>query len=994
MTQISSLEKIAYINSAKYSLLVADLKKNTVIYGRNNSGKTSFLNGLRLFLPEENLKLADLKFGFKDEQGNKFTAEQSHNFYFPELNSFIILEVKNKHGVFCQILNKSIGGNMNEYGYGRINVPKSFDEIKDLFWDFTKYDDAPVGKPIDSTTTLTELKRIPESEVLTNRNAVLKSSYHHPSEDASSSFMSIEKGRYKLFPFYNKNKSSESTVMKLLKMSNDITHISRREIVDVMANTINLYLRNSDEDKLDYSIDEAVRENEILKERRSELVSRKNQATNIKKINDIFNAYENNANIFAPNLKVAFEKYAISRSYCEQQKGALNKKRLSSKERVDYLREAEKDIKNKGEQNKHLIMELRSLNDELKLRIKDAPHIPNKPIYQLKKQEFNDMVLVFRELIVDLQEQIKKYETYKTAHNTLKKLNEELTREQGLRDKTLQELENIDSLIANNLPKEKAVVAGLLNIELLSGNSSDTKLLSFIDLISDYFEVNGDYLLSKTDFPLQISNMSLSDVEHKIESFKKDKEDFLAKTEDSINAITKDIKEIHDMDSPIDDNEEDMREIISKKTNILNEVIADQKVWKDFDANKRVIEDNEKKILAREEENNLLRPKIIQATQERKEQEVIYQMNDQEFHSIQNKLWELEQIKSILKKCMTLSPEPFDVYMEKSMRKASYRLESGQFDESLLNITQAEVSRLEELHNELVIDRNRITDVFSNIIDNNLSGISLTPIYLDSNIKDIKDNIQQLNMYIDNIDKEWEAYENDVVDFKNRVYSIGSSILEHNSLISSFENDVNKSLSSVQISNLESVEIRVDVDKNFSRLCEIFDVGNIDGKDFVDDAFLDTLREVCRKMSLGIGDSVTMENIIKGFHFVYKEPNQKPTTKPQSNGTSIMSRIALFTYLIEKNTISGFKASLPIVLDEASNLDNINFKALTDFVSELGYALFAATPARTHSLSRSMDVSVNLGIQLYPYPYSPERSIVWCPEYGDSYLVLKQNLED
>lgn len=994
MTQISSLEKIAYINSGKYSLLVADLKKNTVIYGRNNSGKTSFLNGLRLFLPEENLKLADLKFGFKDEQGNKFTAEQSHNFYFPELNSFIILEVKNRHGVFCQILNKSIGGNMNEYGYGRINVPKSFDEIKDLFWDFTKYDDAPIGKPIDSTTILTELKRIPESEVLTNRNAVLRSSYHHPSEDASSSFMSVEKGRYKLFPFYNKNKSSESTVMKLLKMSNDINHISKGEIIDVMANTINLYLRNSDEDKLDYSVDEAVRENDILKERHSELVSRKNQAGNIKKINDIFNAYESNANIFFPELGVAFEKYALSRSYCEQRKESLNKKRLSSKERVEYLREAEKEIKSKGEANKNLIIALNSQIDDIKSRIKDVPHIPNKPIYQLKKQNLNDMDLVFREVILELESQIRKYEEYKTTSNTLKKLNQDLKRKQNLYNKTLEEIENIDSLIVSKLPKEKAVVAGLLNTELLNGKSDDAKLISFINLISEYFEVNDDYLLSKTDSPLRISNMSLSDVEGKIESFKEDKKNSLVKIENSIASIKRDIAEINDMDSPIDDNEEDMREIISKKTTILNEVNADKISWRDFESNKRTIADHNKIILEKEEENNLLRPKIVQATQERKEQEATYQMNDQEFHTFQNKLWELDQVKAILKECMTLSSEPFDVQIEKSINKAKHRLETGQFDESLLNMNQGDISKLEDLHKILVRDRNRIHDSISFIINDNLKGINLTPIRLDSNMKEIKENIHQLNMYIDNIEKEWKEYESDVVDFKNRVYSIGSSILEHRKLISTFENDVNKSLSSVQISNLESVEIAIDIDKNFNRLCENFDVGDIDGNDFVDDAFLETLREVCKKMNLGNDDSVTMEKIIKGFHFIYKEPNQTPTTKPQSNGTSIMSRIALFTYLIEKNTISGFKASLPIVLDEAGNLDNINFKALTDFVSELGYTLFAATPTRTPSLSRSMDVSVNLGIQLYPYPYSPERSIVWCPEYGDSYLVLEQNVED
>src|SRR5699024_10993636 len=126
------LNRLVMINSAEAHYVDIAIDETAVLIGANNKGKTSTFNTLKLFmLPEVNFKNSYNKFGFVSGQGERYTDNQSYNFYFPSSESFIVLEATNPKGSFCILLYRG----REEYSYARIAVPKAYDEIKYLFWD-------------------------------------------------------------------------------------------------------------------------------------------------------------------------------------------------------------------------------------------------------------------------------------------------------------------------------------------------------------------------------------------------------------------------------------------------------------------------------------------------------------------------------------------------------------------------------------------------------------------------------------------------------------------------------------------------------------------------------------------------------------------------------------------------------------------------------------------------------------------------------------------
>jgi len=116
--------RILYYNSCKYTFFETHLDKNTILFGNNNAGKTSFLNGLQFFLlPEVNFNNIDNKFNFK----KKYTSEDSFKYYFPTNHSFIIAEFENAFGRFLQV----IFSGRNQLEYARIFTKESYESVRE-----------------------------------------------------------------------------------------------------------------------------------------------------------------------------------------------------------------------------------------------------------------------------------------------------------------------------------------------------------------------------------------------------------------------------------------------------------------------------------------------------------------------------------------------------------------------------------------------------------------------------------------------------------------------------------------------------------------------------------------------------------------------------------------------------------------------------------------------------------------------------------------------
>ncbi|HGW3656241.1 TPA: hypothetical protein ACNH47_001643 [Pseudomonas aeruginosa] len=139
-----SFKKIILVNSGKYCYVKVPLNRHICLLGANNGGKTSILNSMKFFLlPEESLHDCERKFGLKNPHGF-YGRDSTYQFYFPERSSFVILEAENPHGPFCIILNQG----SRPFSYERTGVPCAYSEIEHLFWDIGSSINGGQGAPI------------------------------------------------------------------------------------------------------------------------------------------------------------------------------------------------------------------------------------------------------------------------------------------------------------------------------------------------------------------------------------------------------------------------------------------------------------------------------------------------------------------------------------------------------------------------------------------------------------------------------------------------------------------------------------------------------------------------------------------------------------------------------------------------------------------------------------------------------------------------------
>ena len=140
------VKKLVAINSISYCYIELPIDQHCALFGRNNLGKTALLNTLKLHLyPETSFNDCKTKFAFKSSKGELYSSEDSYQFYFPTDNSFLILEAENIHGAFCLILFKS----NSSFGYERLVLPCSYDDIRKHFWDIDKVEvNNGLGSPV------------------------------------------------------------------------------------------------------------------------------------------------------------------------------------------------------------------------------------------------------------------------------------------------------------------------------------------------------------------------------------------------------------------------------------------------------------------------------------------------------------------------------------------------------------------------------------------------------------------------------------------------------------------------------------------------------------------------------------------------------------------------------------------------------------------------------------------------------------------------------
>jgi len=123
------IHELIFINSGSNYYVRLRVDQHAALISDNNSGKTSSLSALKLFLlPDTTFKNQKKKFGFHSG-GSYYQDLSSYTYYFPGSESYIICNASNPKGKFCWVLHRT-----TDLGYERIAVPEEYNTFEHLFW--------------------------------------------------------------------------------------------------------------------------------------------------------------------------------------------------------------------------------------------------------------------------------------------------------------------------------------------------------------------------------------------------------------------------------------------------------------------------------------------------------------------------------------------------------------------------------------------------------------------------------------------------------------------------------------------------------------------------------------------------------------------------------------------------------------------------------------------------------------------------------------------
>jgi hypothetical protein len=212
--------------------------------------------------------------------------------------------------------------------------------------------------------------------------------------------------------------------------------------------------------------------------------------------------------------------------------------------------------------------------------------------------------------------------------------------------------------------------------------------------------------------------------------------------------------------------------------------------------------------------------------------------------------------------------------------------------------------------------------------------------------------------------------------------------------IRNFINKVNSQFSGYSISNLQDIQVEVELDHRFEALIKELDQTNLNITDIHDDALYQRLNEFCNDFFTGQGNRVLeISKIIKNVKYSYKKLHQeKREDKDQSTGTNALINCTLLTILLSDLLAQESNLKIPIIFDEFSSLDEFNQPTAIKVASKQGFSLFCAAPTDTAEVVAVVDYYICLNdfhVNTI-YDSSGERDVVFHHFQEHLYDALEQ----
>jgi len=923
-------KSLCLVNSSAHAFTHLLINQHLVLSGGNNQGKTAALNVVKLFLfPEFNFSNCKTKFGFQGRDGTHYTKQDSFEHYFPSNKSFIIAEAENPEGDFCVVLFRS----SEEFGYGRALVPCSFDDLKELFWDFESEKNEKMG----------EAKNIDKSElisILKKKNATFVTDSKILSEHLFGGANKLTSRRFCLVPLIDGgSKESIECLRSLINLAFDLTASNKDTLPKVLSSVIEMG-KDREQSKVKVNLHKSLAQFKELKQRKELLERIENHRFLWDQTDNSIKEYkkelvEGAKLYFGIKCQIESELKSIEPklNQLQQEHGVLNTSYLNEKQIFSSLKSEligiKANIKQKQDDFKPVKEQLKILNSTMGSW--GSNWNPEQAIKDCK----NDLET--------FQNIVNAYNNSSGAgvllEKALKKQNDLAKEVQSIQ----KSINNTNTLLLAKISPKAASVLNTLNHKF-SGLSSDISPqdLDIIEKFTSLFSLDNNKVsfLHSDFYGVSAKHFNINQVVNDLNASHNEKQKQLDNAEDEVQRINGILK-----GTPKGTREDAVKERddAAQELHVLKRAeFIPQEHQSYVDAIKQLEDEFTTKSKQRD---NLSESQGIFETKLGTLKESI--------DLLQPKRNDLGRYQKRIQTASIEYQERFDSLINLCGDESLYELNEEFIDQSHSKIISIKSFYAESISN--------LKQLFTQSFIPEFDAMTHKTQYQSH---EIDHALIEFDTLFNTVYQKKDQLSNEIHAHNSDVNAEIEEIRDGSRLIDSKVNEINAIFKGREISNLESIKMLVEKNTQFDELMNHLDRNNVHGNELLDEEFYERLNHFCQSHFTS-KDGITtiqMQSLIKSVKYQYqKKGTDIVTSKPQSGGTTAATNCILLAVLMNELVSDSVKLSLPLVLDEIGNLDDNNIPEVRKVADQYGFNVFAATPDLNPSALDSLNNFVTLG---------------------------------
>lgn len=958
MSNVFSLNKVAYHNSCNSNMVSLDLTKNTHISGSNAVGKTAKLNGVQIgYLPFMNFKDLKKKYDFGQHQN----PEESYKFYFPENDSYIIYEFENEFGKFCQIVYRG----KEELSTEKAFVPLSLDDIYQWFWEFSENDE--VGRPtrIQISELLAKIKEIPEHKIIKTLSEAKNTLYVHD--------LLNQKSRYAI-AYVSENKIDN--LINIFRLTANANNIKGELLRKSLVSLINSSYQDNKKDALVYDPIALLKEYERLQIEHNAITRKKNHQKSYEKLKLNFEELTT----LGKDLSYKYSLYDSSLSALisdlSEKISVLTNKRVNVSERVELLLKEKNEHDDVSKRITAALKEKKRKLDKLNGYLASFNALIDKEngdyYFDYIQGGTKQIIQSIDDEIAEQERYIKSFDDMASVYNEYKAEIEELESCKTERFNLMKKVNNGKDLLffREDFKKQRILHAINKNFEYISNKFVSEENLELLNKLCDMFTVeNNSLYLDGVNF----ARITFQDID-----------------------VEKVHERIRDLGRKIIDLEESIKkaEIQLSKTNYAHEISNSKNVIEDLKKKRTIAYSSERDLKDHAElctEIEVSENDLADAQNKLKVSKEAYTLSAGQAKELNEKMNSFENAKKMYNNAY----ESLDEFAKNNGLKVNF--EKPDSKDLLSHVDMEHVKEVKQIFSKTNQIKSVIRELFSVFIKNEIIYDETEELMnADINYNNLKNIFKQKieNVY-NTLDNEEEELQLAFRRHSNLTLELTKNIKNQIEHFSTYTDKLNRHLSNFSLSNVEQMRLKVKLNDNVESFVNIIEASGLEEDNALsrinEDSFIEKIRIFVEKFGLidSKNEKLNADKIIQSVFIEYKN-NGEWTSKPVSTGTEMISKISLLSVFIYEICGDSVTLSIPVNLDETGNIDANNMQEINKFLSDRKIRIFSASP--TLQLG-NMDSFSNF-VSLYDYNIYQKELLLSSKFFTTYHYFMGSSLQD